>query len=92
MRRLLVAGGLPAGGLTLVLVTTARYLQADVLALVVVSYLGLSTLSWHGLLRLQEHEALERRHAAAGEANVLDIGRGTRLRSAQPKGPGLSGP
>jgi hypothetical protein len=61
--RLLVVGALPIG-LTLTVATSARHLQADVFAFVVVSYLGVSTLSVHGLLQLEDQET--KRHAAEG--------------------------
>jgi hypothetical protein len=51
--RVLVVGALPLG-LTLTVVTTARHLHADVFVFVVVSYLGVSTLSLHGLVQLED--------------------------------------
>jgi hypothetical protein len=51
--RLLVVAALPLG-LTLTVVTTVRHLHADVFVFVIVSYMGVSTLSLHGLLQLEE--------------------------------------
>jgi hypothetical protein len=68
-------------GLTMLLVTTAPHLHADVLVFLVISYMGISTLSLHGLLRLQDHPTSKRHGEDQSEVRHLVRPRSHAIRS-----------
>jgi hypothetical protein len=96
--RLLVVGALPFG-LFLTVATTARHLHTDVLVFVVVSYLGVSTLSLHGLVQLGEQATRPlgpaghryREQPMSADAHVLQFPPHS-SRTRQPGGSGISRP